>query len=84
MLNDTKRFHTFVANRVSVIRDLSKGKQGRYLNSKHNPADEASRHYHVKTFLKSKRWLKDQNSWRKQKHNGKKSPRSLALSLQMI
>ena len=41
--NDTKRFHTFVANRVAVIRDLSKAKQWRYLNSKHNPADDASR-----------------------------------------
>ena len=25
--NDTKRFHTFVANRVAMIRDLSKAKQ---------------------------------------------------------
>ncbi|XP_052322001.1 uncharacterized protein LOC127908283 [Oncorhynchus keta] len=32
--NDTKRFHTFVANRVAMIRDLSKAKQWRYLNSK--------------------------------------------------
>eukprot|EP00063_Salmo_salar_P064092 XP_014038927.1 PREDICTED: uncharacterized protein LOC106592141 [Salmo salar] len=56
--NDTKRFHTFVANRVAMIRDLSKAKQWRYLNSKHNPADDASRGLHVEIFLNSKRWRK--------------------------
>ncbi|XP_052378933.1 uncharacterized protein LOC127931174 [Oncorhynchus keta] len=56
--NDTKRFHTFVVNRVGMIRDLSKAKQWRYLNSKHNPADDASRGLYVEMFLNSKRWHK--------------------------
>ena len=40
--NESKRFHTYVANRVAFIREESSPSQWRYLDSKSNPADEAS------------------------------------------
>lgn len=68
--NTTKRFHTFVANRVSVIRELSATQQWRYVSSKQNPADDSSRGMTAEAFLKSTRWIqgpeflwKDENFW---------------------
>ena len=55
--NETKRFHTFVANRTAVIREASDVEQWRYIGSKENPADEASRGMKVDDFLVNKRWI---------------------------
>lgn len=55
--NETKRFHTFVANRTSVIREASDIEQWRYVGSKENPADEASRGMKAQDFLTGGRWL---------------------------
>ena len=41
--NKSTRFSTFVANRLTVIHDLSKESQWRHVDSKSNPADKASR-----------------------------------------
>ena len=41
--NDSKRFQTFVANRVAAIRDSSSPSQWNYVATELNPADEASR-----------------------------------------
>ncbi|XDV29292.1 hypothetical protein PO909_032429 [Leuciscus waleckii] len=41
--SDTARFKTYVANRVSLIRDNSELSQWRYARSKDNPADDSSR-----------------------------------------
>ena len=41
--NDAKKFHTYVSNRVQRIRDSSSPQQWRYVASKENPADMASR-----------------------------------------
>ncbi|XP_065328140.1 uncharacterized protein LOC135933837 [Pelmatolapia mariae] len=41
--NTTTRFKTYVANRVSIIHALTKVEQWRYISSKLNPADAASR-----------------------------------------
>jgi hypothetical protein len=76
--NDTKRFHTFVANRVAMIRDLSKAKQWRYLISKHNPADDASRGLHVEMFLNSKRWRKGPEFLEKPETQWPKVPEELS------
>ena len=41
--NESTRFPTFVANRVTLIRELSNISQWRYVNTSLNPADSASR-----------------------------------------
>nr|XP_054775363.1 uncharacterized protein LOC129283739 [Lytechinus pictus] len=41
--NETRRFHVFVANRVKQIRDASSPSQWNYVETKDNPADQASR-----------------------------------------
>ena len=51
--NTTARFKTYVANRVSAIRALSEVTQWRYISSKMNPADVASRGMKVGPFLNS-------------------------------
>lgn len=55
--NTTKRFHTYVANRVAVIHNLSNEQQWRYVRSEQNPADDASRGLHIIPLLTSVRWL---------------------------
>ena len=41
--NEDKRFQTFVANRISIIREMSSSEQWHYVNTDDNPADDASR-----------------------------------------
>ena len=55
--NETKRFKTFVANRLAIIRDGSGSSQWMYVNTSQNPADECSRGLTVDKFLKNDRWL---------------------------
>ncbi|XP_068229419.1 uncharacterized protein [Palaemon carinicauda] len=50
--NDQARYQTFVANRVSMIREGSDQKEWRYVNSGENPADDATRS------KQSERWKK--------------------------
>ena len=58
MENEDKRFQTFVANRIATIRDASLPIQWRYVDTKSNPADDASCGLSVKSFLEESRWLK--------------------------
>ena len=51
--NDAKRFHTFVANRVQMIRSNTDTKEWRYIDTKNNPADHASRGLSVAELMKS-------------------------------
>ena len=51
--NQDKRFHTFVANRVSAIHDASFPSQWNYVDTKAN----ASRGLEIEELLKDKRWL---------------------------
>ncbi|KAK7904466.1 hypothetical protein WMY93_017073 [Mugilogobius chulae] len=55
--NEDKRFHTFVANRVSVIRDATEASQWKYIGSKENPADVASRGQKIVDFIKNSLWI---------------------------
>lgn len=55
--NEDRRFHTFVANRISTIREASEPSQWRHVGSKDNPADDASRGMKVSEFLNKTRWL---------------------------
>lgn len=70
--NEDKRYQTFVANRVSAIRERSSPVQWRYVEMKLNPADDASRGISVETITKSNRWSKgpcflwqDEENWPK-------------------
>ena len=56
--NESKRFYTYVANRVAFIREESSPSQWRYIDSKSNPADEASRGVTADVFVLNGRWLK--------------------------
>ena len=55
--NEDKRFHTFVANRVAVVRDGSDPSQCRHVETKVNPADDASRGLTAYEFLGSTRLM---------------------------
>ncbi len=55
--NDQARFHTYVANRVQAIRDITDRNQWRYVDGKDNPADDASRGMKINRFLEQKRWI---------------------------
>ncbi|XP_071088902.1 uncharacterized protein [Haliotis cracherodii] len=73
--NDSKRFHTFVANRLSVIHEGSSPSQWKYVDTQNNPADEASRGLSIDAFLKDTRWLsgpkflwEDEEMWPQQTH----------------
>ena len=56
--NDSRRFQTYVANRVSTIRDLTHKSQWRHIKTGLNPADSASRGMRAETFLQEGSWLK--------------------------
>lgn len=56
--NEYKRFHTFVANRISAIRKATTAKQWRYVSSKENPADVASRGVRFEEFIQKDSWMK--------------------------
>jgi len=55
--NDARRFHTFVANRVQLIRNVSSVHQWRYVESEANPADDASRGLDCRDSTNTHRWF---------------------------
>ncbi|KAL3981342.1 small subunit ribosomal protein S12 [Sarotherodon galilaeus] len=55
--NETTRFRTFVANRVSQILKVSVVSQWRHINSHLNPADCVSRGQNVGLFLQNHVWI---------------------------
>lgn len=55
--NEHARFHTFVANRVSFIQENSSLSQWRFVGTKSNPADDASRGLTVNKFVQCRRWV---------------------------
>ena len=54
--NSVRRFHVFVANHVQEIQDKSAARQWRYVDTKSNPANEASRGIRPNGLTKSK-WI---------------------------
>lgn len=54
--NTTRRFYTYVSNRVDQIRSKSKPSDWRYVNTKHNPADLATRSI-PSSKLQDRMWL---------------------------
>ena len=59
--NEARRFHTFVANRVQAIRDHASPEQWRYVDTKDNPADDASRGLGANELIRSERWWNGPN-----------------------
>ena len=55
--NEAKRFHVYVANRVQQNRDLTDPNSWFYVDTKSNPADEASRGLTAKQLVEGSRWL---------------------------
>lgn len=56
--NESRRFHTFVANRVSKIRSATEPWQWHHVGSASNPADEGSRGLTAMEMVGSCQWLK--------------------------
>ena len=54
--NDARRFHVFVGNRVQEIRDKTSREQWRYIETKQNPADIASRGSSVQELIDNRLW----------------------------
>ena len=54
--NEDKRFHTFVANRIAKIRDVSLPEQWRYVDTNRNPGDYTSRGLSADSLIRG-RWL---------------------------
>ena len=68
--NEDKHFHTFVSNRLTMIHDGSTPGQWRYVDSKRNPSDAASRGLSAKALLENDLWRsgpdflwQDESSW---------------------
>jgi len=55
--NETRRFQTYVANRITEIREHSEPRQWRHCPGKINPADDASRGMDISSFVQQKRWF---------------------------
>jgi hypothetical protein len=56
--NEARRFHIFVANRVQQIRESTTPDQWRYIDTKDNPADLASRGASAKELIHNSLWWK--------------------------
>ena len=55
--NENKRFHTFVANRIAMIRDSSSPCQWYHLEGIKNPGDHTSRGLSAEGLLSCEKWL---------------------------
>ena len=55
--NQTKRFHTFESNRLTIIHDGSTPQEWRYVSWDANPADDGSKGLKLGTLIKNDRWL---------------------------
>ncbi|XP_034081069.1 uncharacterized protein LOC117552007 [Gymnodraco acuticeps] len=79
--NRTKRFHTFVANRIAVIHNLTKVNQWRFVDTKNNPADDASRGLSIESFYSSKGWLQGPEFLKKSEAQWPSIPKELGSLL---
>jgi hypothetical protein len=56
IMNESRKFHTYVANRVSYIRSSSSPDQWNYVGTKSNPVDACTRGMSVDTILSYDNW----------------------------
>ena len=68
--NESRWFHTLIANRNGMIRDGSTPDQWRHVNGDSNPGDYASRRLPVEALLTSKWWLMEPEFLCKPDHQG--------------
>ncbi len=55
--NESKRFHTYESNRLTVILNESSRSEWRYVNTDANSADDGSKGMKLEEFLKNNRWI---------------------------
>ena len=74
--NEDKRYHTFVANRVAAIHEVTSPAQWKHVGTKQNPADDASRGSSADALLKNERWIqgpeflwKSEEAWPSQQYS---------------
>jgi hypothetical protein len=75
--NESTRFQTFVANRLSVIHGLSKPSQWRYVETAYNPADSASRGIDPNDQKKAEVWFNGPEFLKREEDNWPKSPNGI-------
>ena len=78
--NENQRFQTFVANRVGVIREATQVSQWRYVNTKLNTADHASRGLNAEAFLKCTAWCNGPDFLKRPEEEWPKYPDELTSS----
>lgn len=67
--NESKRFHTFESNRLTVIHNGSSPSEWHYVNRDDNPADDSSKGLKLDAMLKNNRWLKGPKFlWKDESH----------------
>jgi hypothetical protein len=57
IFNQKRRFPIFIANRVQFIQDYSSTNDWRYIDTKNNPADYASRGMSIQEIAQGSKWL---------------------------
>ena len=55
--NTEKRYKTYVANRVSLIREATDSHQWRHVDTASNPADDVSRGFTAAQLFNSDQWI---------------------------
>lgn len=77
--NTSRRFHTFVANRLTVIHDTTGPHQWRYVPTDLNPADDSSRGLTVEQMSKENRWITGPGFLRNNKEDWPTEPNRIQL-----
>ncbi|XP_041483382.1 uncharacterized protein LOC121430170 [Lytechinus variegatus] len=72
--NESRRFHTFVANKVAKIREATELSQWRHVNTKLNPADDGSRGLKAQELITNPRWLSGPDFLKQEEENWPSSP----------
>ncbi|XP_071085629.1 uncharacterized protein [Haliotis cracherodii] len=78
--NDFQRYQTFVANRVTQIREGSSPQSWRYVQSSLNPAEDASRGLDADELLAKENWLQGPSFLWENKDTWQKTPTVLPVS----
>lgn len=78
--NESRRFQTFVANHLNVMRSGSEVSQWKLIGTQLNPANYASRGLHVDIFLIRKTWISGPDVLKEPPHCWPDSPAELILS----